>query len=97
MKKYFLATIITLLYIPFVTIAGELNEPFKNFFKNLFWHHWLGKGIMLIVLYTACVLIFSKTKESEKEAHWLLWIAGVSILGALSIFIFFVSEYLKHL
>lgn len=96
MKKYFLATIVTSLYIPLVTIVGELNAPFKNFFKNLFWHHWLGKGVVLIILYVICILIFSKTKETIKEERWLVWTAGMSIAGALSIFVFFVVEYLKH-
>lgn len=96
MKKYFLATIVASLYIPLVTIAGELNAPFKNFFKNIFWHHWLGKGIVLILLYIVCVLLFSKTKESGKEERWLSWTAGISVISALSIFIFFVVEYLKY-
>lgn len=97
MKKFYFATIGTLLYIPIITIAGELYEPLKNFLKNTFWHHWLGKSVILVVLYILLVLIFSGMKENgeEKEGKYLVWIMAIAMLGAFSIFGFFVVEYMQ--
>lgn len=97
MKKFYFASIITILYIPFVTIVGELFEPLKNFFKTYFWHHWLGKGIVLILLYGTLLLIFGKTKETESDEKYMSVVLGLSFLSALAIFVFFVVEYGKHL
>ncbi len=97
MKKFYLASIVTILYIPLVTIVSELVAPLKNFFKTYFWHHWLGKGVVLILLYAALLLVFGKTKETESDEKYVSAILGLSFLSALAIFVFFVVEYGKHL
>lgn len=98
MKKYFLAAIISLIYIPAVTIVAELVPPLKDFLKNTFWHHWLGKGVILLALFPLLSLAFSKTKDgsAEHEEKYLTALLGLSVLSALSIFFFFTYEYLKH-
>lgn len=100
MKKYFYATFVTLLYVPIVTIGAELLPPFKNFLKAIFWHHWLGKSMLLIVLYAVLLGIFSLTarnNESElAEARKLSWALALGILGSVSIFLFFTYEFATH-
>lgn len=99
MKKYYLASLISVVYIALITIMGELFEPLKNFLKNTFWHHWLGKSIVLAAIFALSAIIFSKTKsESEKtDEKYLAAISWLSFLGALAIFVFFSYEYFKHL
>lgn len=100
MKKYYIAAIATFLFIPIITIGAELIPPLKDFLKLYFWHHWLGKGVLLIVLFMLLSLIFKfadkKEMESEHEKY-LLWIFILALGGSLAIFIFFVLEYLKLL
>lgn len=34
-----------------LTIVGEMWSPLKDTLKNVFTHHWLGKGALSIVLF----------------------------------------------
>ena len=99
MKKYYITSIIILLYIPIITIGAELVKPVKDFLANTFWHHWLGKSVVLIVLYAVIMglLSFKKTEEDEKsDAKYFNMLMIIGIVGVLSVFGFFVYEYLKH-
>ena len=99
MKKYFYATFIVFLYIPAVTIGAELVKPLKDFLKATFWHHWLGKSVMLIALYIVAVLLCSRIRSDESEhaaAQALTWAFVLSLGGARSIFLFFTYEYATH-
>ena len=97
MKKYYIAAIASIVYIALITIVGELFPPVKDFLKNTFWHHWLGKSVVLVLLF-ALVSFFAGKISDTDTAHdekYLNWIFAGAALGALSIFIFFVLEYSK--
>lgn len=95
MKKYYLATLVSLIYIPLITIGGELYKPLKDFLKNTFWHHWLGKSVILIALFILAALVFQKSSEKENDSQKIITIIVLSLLGGSAIFIFFVFEYIK--
>lgn len=98
MKKYYIAAIISILYIPLVTILGELFSPLKDFFKKIFWHHWLGKGAVLLMLFLGiCLALYRKKEEKIADEKYLSFLVLFSSVGALSIFAFFVFEYFKGL
>ena len=99
MKKYYITSIVTLLYVPIITISAELWVPLKNFLKATFWHHWLGKGVVLIGLYLIILGLLNLRKwpeDEETDAQYFNAVILVGILSALSIFGFFVYEYTKH-
>ena len=97
MKKYYIAAIFTILYIPAITVAGELIKPLKDFLKNVFWHHWLGKSVILIAVFIIASLLFGKIKDENvlSDEKYFSWITRLAFLGALAIFVFFTYEYLK--
>lgn len=97
MKKYALASIITILYVPIITIGGEFMKPLKDGLKNIFWHHWLGKSVVLILLYAILVGIFSRTAttDARQDERLLSTITGVAVVSVLTIFVFFTYEYLN--
>ncbi|MBP9718547.1 hypothetical protein KBD59_04615 [Candidatus Gracilibacteria bacterium] len=100
MKKFYITTIIALLYIPIITIGSELSAPLKNLLKGTFWHHWLGKSIVLILMYALIygLLSFKKWPDDEKkDGAYLTAIMLVTFVGTFSVFGFFVYEYLKHI
>lgn len=102
MKKYFISTIVSIIYIPLITIAGELYAPLKNLLKSIFWHHWLGKSVVLVILFIAVVLIsgafLPKHEENnDKDGKFLTWTLYLSTFSALAILVFFVIEYIKHI
>lgn len=98
MKKFYLAAIISLLYIPIVTISAELVAPLKAFIKSIFWHHWFGKSVILIILFFVLSLIFSRSKNSSSagEEKFLSVITWVAFASVVSIFLFFTYEYTKQ-
>ena len=97
MKKYALASLIALLYVPIITIGGELFKPLKDGLKNIFWHHWLGKSVVLILLYVILVGIFSRTSSTDarQDERLVSAVTGVAVFSALAVFAFFTYEYLS--
>lgn len=93
MKKYFIAAIVSIIYIPLITIIAELFSPLKDFLKNVFWHHWLGKSIILLFLFIATASIASLFKKNDDKP--LLSITCLSFISALAILLFFMVEYMK--
>lgn len=102
MKKYFIATIVSIIYIPLITIVAELYAPLKDFLKNIFWHHWLGKSAILVILFIAVTLIsgafLSKHEEdNNRDSRFLTSVFWLSVFSALAVLLFFVIEYTKHI
>lgn len=90
-------SIATVVFITAITIAADLYPPLKDWLKNVFTHHWIGKGILSVVVFAAFgVLRFILPVEADEEKigkalkilFWLL------ILGILAILGFFVWEAL---
>jgi uncharacterized membrane protein YqhA len=50
-KNHVMSAIITVLGITFMTVYAEFNAAFKNFLKATFYHHWIGKGVLAIVIF----------------------------------------------
>lgn len=99
MKKYYFAALLALLYIPLITVVAELNKPLKDFIAATFWHHWLGKGVILVGLMVIFSLIFGRTKETttKQDEKFLMTLMVLTVIGGLSILGFFTYEYFKHL
>lgn len=75
-------------------VVAELVEPFKNFLKDLFTHHWIGKAVLITFAFLVFGFLF-RNKDSignipEDKLSWY------SMLGSLIlIFLFFVFEFFK--
>src|SRR3989338_306289 len=99
MKKHYIAAIVTLVYIPLITILSELVKPVNDFLKKIFWHHWVGKGVILILLYAVIAGILSTHRfedTAESDRKFIAVLSLLMILGGLSIFIFFSFDYAIH-
>ena len=89
--KYILSGILTSILITFLTIYAEMNEVFKEFLKNAFYHHWVGKGIISIIFFILLAqLIHLKQKKDINKFINSFFI--ITILCSLAIFIFFFLE-----
>lgn len=102
MKKYFIAAIVSIIYIPLITIASELYAPLKDLLKNIFWHHWLGKSVVLIILFIAVTFISgallpAREEDNIKDSKFLTGAFWSAALSALAILLFFMIEYMKHI
>jgi len=90
-------------FITGITITADLYLPLKDWLKLTFSHHWVGKGMLAIVLFvgiSAILLLFPAPKDEVKtkalaRSTWILVI--VSLMGTISIIAFFIYEaFLKH-
>src|SRR3989344_9524081 len=88
---------IVIVFITAITIIADLNPALKDWLKNSFSHHWIGKGILSVVIFAVLTFLFSilPAKDSDaglaKKLSGLFWI---SVLGTLAIFGFYFYEAL---
>lgn len=86
-----------ILFITVATIVGELYKPFKGWLKITFSHHWIGKGVLALVIFAVIfilIFVFScRRKDSctesgvKKSLDILSWITVFSILVLVAFFI----------
>lgn len=75
-----------------LVIAAELIEPFKNFLKATFIHHWIGKGVIITIAFLLSgFLLRNKDSIGTFSDGKIAW---YSMLGSLiAIFLFFIMEF----
>ena len=89
------SAIITIIFIALITIGADLYMPLKDWLKVTFSHHWVGKGIISVILFAILIAIFnlfikdSSIEKVTKKLNILFWVTGFS--GA-SIILFFLWE-----
>jgi len=91
LKGIYYATIVTIISVTVMTIAAELSTRFKDFLTNTFWHHWIGKGIIALVVFFLIRFLY---KGEEKDILRLTKSTIViTILSGLVIFLFYVFHF----
>lgn len=101
LNSFIAGAIASVVFIVLITIVADLVPPLKDWLKNNFYHHWVGKGILasLIFLLTQSLMtIYTQGKNTKKNIIESLWILNlVSIFGVLILFIFYIIEtFLLH-
>lgn len=96
--SFAISAIIAIVFITFATIFGELYKPFKNSLKDIFSHHWIGKGVIAIVIFYALGFLgYFYTKDSEDFMVTMLKVVfWIALLGVLAITGFYIYEYMIH-
>ena len=91
-----ISTILTFIWIVFLTIYSELNSAFKDFLKNMFGHHWVTKGILSLVFFFLAYFILNKIIKGDKNiSKQINLVVITAIIGCLAIFLFFVYGFIK--
>ncbi|MEK7549223.1 MAG: hypothetical protein AAB496_01910 [Patescibacteria group bacterium] len=92
-----IGAIAAVIFITAITVAADLYLPLKDWLKNNFHHHWVGKSVLAVAIFFA-VSFFIKLlpiniddNKTEKVLKLLFWL---TIFGSLAIFGFFVWEAL---
>lgn len=94
-NSFIISAIVAIIFIPISVILGELYKPFKDWLKNIFYHHWIGKGVIaFVIFYFFGFLKYFKSKDNEdvivKMLKVLFWI---TFIGTLAIISFYLYEY----
>lgn len=94
-QSFSISTIISFVFIVISTIVAELHKPFKNFLVEIFYHHWVGKGVIALAIFliVGFILYFWPQRFNEnKTAMILLWLFIFTIVGFLVILGFYIYE-----
>lgn len=92
------ASIAAVIFIIAITIIADLYLPIKDWLKDIFTHHWIGKSILSLVIFIIFGIIsfFLPIKTNEEKISKLLKILfWILIIGTLAIFMFFIYEAVK--
>jgi hypothetical protein len=90
-EKIFLATLITIVFIAAITVSAELYPPLKNWLKETFYHHWVGKGILALAIFGAISFLGPSVDIKLQEKLFI----PVTTAAVLAIFTFFILHFLK--
>lgn len=70
-----------------LVILAEFFAPFKDLLKTLFWHHWVGKAILVTAAFVICGFTLSEKKKGDTLAwNAVLW-------SLIIILLFYVIHY----
>lgn len=93
-----LSAIANAFFVTGVTIAAELNAPFKDWLKSLSGHHWTSKSVTSVSLYLLLLIFFYLIfkKIDTKKVRGALFLAVLSaVAGSLLILGFFTAHSLS--
>ena len=91
-KSTVLSSAGTILVIFLMTAVSDLNAGFKAWLTSVFSHHWIGKSILSIVVFSLLLIFLYviKPKISLVISVWVLIVSGS--LFTLLTFAFFLLE-----
>ena len=90
--------IAAVIFITAITITADLYLPLKDWLKNTFSHHWIGKSILSVAVFIVIGLVsrFLPIEASEDKLNKVLkLLSWAMVLGVILIFLFFIYETLR--
>ncbi len=81
-------------FVTAATIVGEFVPVFKNWLKTMFTHHWIGKGVLAVVVFWVVIYVSYKMigrdsdEDLAKNFHLLSVIAAICAFLLLGFFIY---------
>ncbi len=91
--------ILIAIYIPAITITAEFVPPLKSWLATTYGHHWVGKGIIMMIVYGVLFVALSMIFKAQKKELFgnLVQVSSImAVLSSLVITVFFIYEYLIH-
>lgn len=90
--NFFLGATASAWLLTIMVIVAELFGPFKDTLKSVFGHHWIGKGIIVLVVFFAASFVLSEKKSvgglSDKSLAWNSTVASLAVT-----LLFFAAEF----
>ena len=94
-QSVILGSIVVALLIPALTILAELMAPFKDWLKNNFNHHWIGKGVISVIVFVgiyALGFVVPYKPSLERINRSIFILITLVLIGVLVIFGLFSYE-----
>lgn len=90
-----IATIATSVMLAALIVGAEEIPALKNWLKATFYHHWLGKGALSLIVFAAVSLAFRSTRDTPRLSTIVTVEAIAVILAAVVIAWFFLLHTMK--
>ena len=94
------AAIITIAFVVVIVIYAELYPPLKEWLKNFSGHHWTSKSIFSVLLYTLSTVVlylFPNKYSDDNLKRALGFLLVFTLLGTISLTLFFAGHYLHFI
>ncbi len=92
--NYYLGASISSWLLVILIIWAELSAPFKEALKSMFSHHWLGKAVIIIVVFIIFgFLLKNKNKIGKYSDEKISWFSVLASL--IIILLFYIIEFFK--
>ena len=89
------ATTGTIWVIIALTLAAELSAPFKGLLVQLAGHHWVGKSVAAVAIFSVLYALCRRMRESQNTLQGAALVIASAVLGGIIIFSFFVWHFIK--
>ncbi len=92
LRRVILGCMATLVFITAITIAAEYIAALKDWLKAWFFHHWVGKGVLALVVFIIFAFVIRLPAASDIRKLVNLLTMTVVVCG-LAILLFFVWHF----
>lgn len=89
--RYYVATVVTLWFVTVITLATELVPALKEFVASVFLHHWLGKSILMLLVFGLVAVATPPRRFDERQ--WAYYVLVSAVAGGLLILGYFGVHY----
>lgn len=87
-------TVAAIWFITIITIWAEFVAPLKNFLAGVTGHHWVTKGVFAVALFALVSVGWALADKNSEARPTTIYVAIAStILGSLTLFLFFVWHF----
>lgn len=92
LQSFAISAVVVIIFVVAATVVAELSHPFKDFLKENFIHHWVGKGVISATIFFAVgflAMVYPLKSNSRSAALWLTILSLTAIIGFFAILVFY--------
>lgn len=89
---------VTIVFLTLITVMADLQPALKDSLKSAFTHHWIGKGILAVVVFFIVWLTMLAQKrqpDDQRLSAGLMTLTWTAIVGTVILFSFFIYETVR--
>ena len=90
--NFYLGESASSLLLVILVIITEVSGSFKNLLKLIFTHHWIGKAVIITLVFILVGFLYRETKIFNIQDEKFAW--NSTIISLVIILLFFIIHYL---
>ncbi|MBS3151340.1 hypothetical protein J4443_03110 [Candidatus Woesearchaeota archaeon] len=93
MKKfnYYNAVSSASILLTMLVISAEFIKPLKDFLASVFFHHWIGKAVVIILVFILVGFLYKENRVFNVQDEKFAW--NSTIISLVMILLFFIIHY----